>query len=958
MTTYTDSNVKKTISGTNEVDYIVLDNVTKKTTVKANAGNDTIDASMSTANMTFYAGMGSDSISTSDGKNTVYCGSGSTVVRVNTNSDTVIYPQNSKLEIDFTGVGINSTFFDEANYVSRTNEYFEERFKRIKNDIKIMVNEDCSFTIKDYYKNNGEITIKTSNGEVDFRNFFYNYVMTEDKKYKITGTSDYDIIKTQNKNDTIYGGAGNDAIEGNGGNDVIYGQDGDDTIKGGEGNDKLYGGKGYNFYEFDGAQMQGNDTIYIENGSTSDIRLSTYISASYKSGNNLILEDDNGNKVTLANFYKAKDFDVRINGSSFDSYSNITGKGTIKDTHFNDGITGSKSADKIYTTGGVNSVEAGKGNDKIYHTGDGQTHLTFRAGDGKDTLYGNFEQAYFYNGYDMYATNIDPSSCTMRKSGNHLIINYTAKDSITLNNYFLGETSIAAAHLQYVINNYQNTLDIPTLKGNIKFYSMPTNNTINLGQDIDTNTLTVKQSGNNLIVWDVRSPKNKITFVDYFKDGYDVTINTLSESHSLNALILEASRGAYNEIGCNGGDFSGRGEGWVIPGTTVNDSITGTSYYDYIIAGAGHDTIDGHGGEDTILGGTGNDIINVTSGAIHGDAGNDTITSGSGDDLIYGGSDDDSINAGSGNDKVYGDSGNDYIDAGMGRDTVYGGAGNDTIVVAGSYSQVYGDKGNDNISSTAACATLKGGAGNDEINVSSFDCKVYGDAGNDYIEIGSGHTANYINGGSGNDTIYDIGNNSEIEDSSGNDLYTLAGSDTEVEDKKGNDIYEIQGQNIEIEDDKGNDKYTVVRDISLTKKLDIDDSKGNDTLSFRAEDSDSVDFIFDVTVNKKGAIVNKGDIDLFVINKENNYDFTYWFNENSMLDRVEIDNYFGGGCIEKIEFNDGSYVTKTQLNAVLQEVATWLHTNNYSSVSQVISSGDYDSKTELVTIFENINWQK
>ena len=81
--------------------------------------------------------------------------------------------------------------------------------------------------------------------------------------------------------------------------------DGNDTLIGGAGNDKLYGGTGKNTYEFASYKFEGNDTIYIENESTSEIRIhNSEIESVYKSKNDLILTNKAGEKITLANYFK------------------------------------------------------------------------------------------------------------------------------------------------------------------------------------------------------------------------------------------------------------------------------------------------------------------------------------------------------------------------------------------------------------------------------------------------------------------------------------------------------------------------------------------------------------------------------------------------------------------------------------------------------------------------------
>ncbi len=93
----------------------------------------------------------------------------------------------------------------------------------------------------------------------------------------IIGGTGADTLTGDAGNDTLYGGAGNDGFFGGGGNDTIYGEDGtdtlfgdggDDVLDGGAGNDTLNGGTGNDqFYGGTGTTIvnggAGADTVYI-----------------------------------------------------------------------------------------------------------------------------------------------------------------------------------------------------------------------------------------------------------------------------------------------------------------------------------------------------------------------------------------------------------------------------------------------------------------------------------------------------------------------------------------------------------------------------------------------------------------------------------------------------------------------------------------------------------------------
>ncbi len=97
---------------------------------------------------------------------------------------------------------------------------------------------------------------------------------------------------------------------------------------------------------------------------------------------------------------------------------------------------------------------------------------------------------------------------------------------------------------------------------------------------------------------------------------------------------------------------------------------------------ATNDTINGGDGSDTVEGKAGDDLLDGGTGADHidGNDGNDTLKGGTGSDTLYGGGDNDSLQGNEGNDRLYGDSGNDTLDGGSGNDYLFDGRGADTYL--------------------------------------------------------------------------------------------------------------------------------------------------------------------------------------------------------------------------------------------------------------------------------------
>ncbi|HXA37645.1 MAG TPA: calcium-binding protein [Phenylobacterium sp.] len=237
------------------------------------------------------------------------------------------------------------------------------------------------------------------------------------------------------------------------------------------------------------------------------------------------------------------------------------------------------------------------------------------------------------------------------------------------------------------------------------------------------------------------------------------------------------------------------------------------------------------GGQATIYGGQGNDTIITTSGAhddfLQGNRGDDSFQSGGLRDTVLGGQGDDTIvgaNAGAGyldgnlgNDsltghgQLFGEDGNDYLkgigaggsslDGGAGNDvligpnatsgdTFSGGDGNDGIVISDGRNFVDGGTGNDTISSDSTLAeTIHGGSGDDSIFAELGGGKtIFGEDGDDDIQLLNG-SGSSVDGGSGNDTIGGGTGANSISGGDGDDLLS-GGAGVHLDGGAGNDTLE------------------------------------------------------------------------------------------------------------------------------------------------------------------------
>ena len=246
------------------------------------------------------------------------------------------------------------------------------------------------------------------------------------------------------------------------------------------------------------------------------------------------------------------------------------------------------------------------------------------------------------------------------------------------------------------------------------------------------------------------------TTIDYtVSDGNGgtdtATVNVTVNEQPLDGIV-EGTGGDdlidVNYVGDPEGDMVDNNDE-ILPGEGPNDDI--------IEAGGGNDTVFAGEGDDDIRGRTGNDSLVGEEGddSISGGSGQDTLDGGEGDDTLRGGGDRDTIIGGDGSDSVEGDGGNDLIETGNGEvrpDIGYPGLFPADDDPEDDRDFVDGGTGNDTISTGDDADTIIGGDGNDVIDGGIDADSITGDDGADRIVGGEG--SDTILGGIGDDTIY------------------------------------------------------------------------------------------------------------------------------------------------------------------------------------------------------------
>ena len=339
------------------VSYIGVLAPNKKGKVTGTAFNDTIDMHDQTRKLTVNAGAGDDTIISGKGNDTITGGKGTNTFIYNegSGSDTVRLTKGEKLVIKYvsdTDLGRDDFIIKESGknvVIIRTYKDTQGIEKTDKITIKNMTKNNLAQSVIFEAGTNADSTAQI----FDIKNDLYDINAT---KKKINGT---------NLNERIFGTSGNDKIKAGGGDDVIYS---------GVGNDKIYGGKGIDTYVFGTYKLHdryfgsGNDVIYdAQNGETiefTDSNIEDLTFTRSKNKKDLIItyrdmsgNDTTENTVTVKNYYKKN---LSLNIKARNGSGNVINTGTDGDDIF----TGTEQADVFIPNGG---------HDQIINLGDGDT---------------------------------------------------------------------------------------------------------------------------------------------------------------------------------------------------------------------------------------------------------------------------------------------------------------------------------------------------------------------------------------------------------------------------------------------------------------------------------------------------------------------------------------------------------------------------------------------------------
>ena len=773
-------------------------------------------------------------------------------------------------------------------------------------------------------------------------------------------------------NDTIQGSESNDTLYGQDGNDRLYGRDGDDALNGGSGNDYLHGGTGSDI-------LNGGDGVDAADYSDSTEGVTVSLADNLAQGGTA----EGDTFISIEKLYGSNHDDTLTGNGENNTLLGRDGNDTLTGNAGNDYLRGGEGADLLDGGDGIDAADYSDSTEgvtvsladnlaqggtaegdtfisieKLYGsnhddtlTGNGENN-TLLGRDGNDTLTGNAGNDYLRGGEgaDLLdgGDGIDAADYSDSTEG----VTVSLADNLAQGGTAEGDTFISIEKL------YGSNHD-DTLAGNDE------NNTL-LGRD-GNDTLT-GNAGNDYLRGgegaDLLDGGDGIDAADYSDSTEGVTVSLADNLAQGGTAEGDTFISIEKLYGSNHDDtLTGNGENNTLLGRDGNDTLTGNAGNDYLRGGEGADLLDGGDGidaadySDSTEGVTVSLADNLAQG---GTAEGDTFISieklyGSNhDDTLAGNDENNTLLGRDGNDTLTGNAGNDYLRGGEGADLLDGGDGIDaadysdstegvTVSLADNLAQggtaegdtfisiekLYGSNHDDTLAGNDENNTLLGRDGNDTLT---------GNAGNDYLRGGEG--ADLLDGGDGidaadysdstegvtvsladnlaqggtaegdtfisieklygsnhDDTLTGNDENNTLLGRDGNDTLTGNAGNDWIKGGLGNDIIAGGQGNDRMFGEQGDDIYLLSDGFGVDT---VEDAAGDDTI------------LFDSTISKdRIAIYKNGD------------DFVIGCDESDLLTVTSG----VAGSVEQYELSDGSYLTATDINQVIQDMTAFAADN-------------------------------
>ncbi|MEO9649083.1 MAG: Hint domain-containing protein [Roseobacter sp.] len=809
--------------------------------VVTRGGADTIDATLSTIDLSLETGSGADSVTGGAGNDTLDAGSGDDTLDAGAGDNFI--DAGSGDDVIKTGLGSNSrdTIFAGSGDDTIQHDAFDATIDGGDGNDRIVHleagNSGSGATISG---GSGEDTyvLDASGGAtfdnswvVDFEsgNVFENgnavSVLSEFENVEIIDSS-AGVTGDTNANYIMASGDFSNVLEGGGGADTIDGGDGDDTIEGGFGSDSLLGGS-------------GDDVI---RAGDSDTEHDVLIRINFESGATAIDTGSYGNHGTYLNGATAgevgwdgsntavvldgiDDFVEIPNDASFELDSgtvairfNINNIGTDQSLvsrdsmHLDDGGHFNLEVDDD----GSLEVRFQSDND-VYYVRSDPGAVTAQTWHHAAVSFGPEGVKLFLNGALVGSDNY-----TGGTSGNSEPWTLGADQGLSVNGGSDGLREYFGGKLDdfVLLDGALSDDAIMTLASSGLDAANQVSDTLSGGSGADT---LIGSAGDDHL----EGNEDADTFVVEDSFGNDTIIGGEDVSSGVDLDALDLS-GVTTPVVIT---ITGTGTGTVSDGTStlqfseieklilgdgaeVVDATSDSGGLEIIAAG-GDDSITGGSGNDDIDGGTGDDALSGGLGddTIQGGAGDDTLSNGSGSDSLLGGDDADTfvLYDGSFNSTVVGGEG---VTAGDDKDRIdfssvtssvtvvftgfeIGGAtdGNETLafseieeLILTSQSDSFDGSLNSagvDLDSGAGDDTLTGGTGGDTLFGGSGDDYIEGGDGNDLLSTGTGNDT--LIGGSGDDTLMNSDGDDSLVGGIGNDSIVATGGEDTLEGGAGDD---------------------------------------------------------------------------------------------------------------------------------------------------------------------------
>lgn len=816
----------------------------------------------------------------------------------------------------------------------------------------------------------------------------------------INGAGGSDIIDGGSGNDTLTGGAGDDTYIFNlgSGADAIYDSSGQDRIVFGEGispNDiivsRVKGSSSISQNNLVLSIAGTDDMITIEGYFYINIDYPNYKIEQFEFADGTIWTHDTiKDKLRTYTGTTGNDTNTNYGDQDLTAYG-LAGDDTLTGSSYIDTLYGGEGNDALYGNGGNDYLDGGEGNDTL-EGGYGNDTYVFGVGYGNDTILES-------SGVDSvtFLTGVDPDNITITRTNSssssyrNLILGIKGtQDTLTIRGYFSSGLTASGYHIEEFKFADGTIWTHETIKEKLRSFVGTSGNDTNTnygdqdltaygleGDDIlngsnyvdilyggdgnDTlhgsggddyldggvgSDMLQGGSGNDTYVFGVgygddtileSSGVDAVTFLTGV-DPEDVTVTRVNSGTSSNRNLILTIGSTGETLTVQGYFANGIVSSnyhveefrfadntvWThetikeklrtFMGTEGGDSNINFGDQDLTAYGlAGDDTLNGSNYVDTLYGGEGNDVL-------YGNGSNDLLDGGLGDDTLYGGSGDDLyvFGVGYGNDIISESSGIDAVtfltgvnpdditvtrangSSSYNRDLVLSIKGtSDTLTIKGyfyngleaSNYQIEEFRFADNTVWThddikAALRMFSGTEGNDSnTNFGDQDLTAYGYEGDDTL-LGSGYI-DMLYGGEGDDVLDARGGNDTLDGGSGDD--TLIGG-------SGDDTYVFgQGYGADtVTDSSGNDKAVV--------------------------DDDILSIIF---------ARNGNDLDANLAGSTDTLKIKSWYSNSSYQ-------------LETFEAADGSTISNTQIEQLIQAMASWSSNNNGMSWSEALSSSSQD----------------